>query len=74
MTDAFVVEICRRTAGLISSHRKMFRFHAWDRSMVSLDGLLFKSPEAAKFAAEKIAGQKLLYKEQPPLVALRKLW
>ena len=59
MAQAFVVEVCGRTAGILARERDCFRFSASSPAMKALDGQLFKSQRDAELATEKIASVTL---------------
>jgi hypothetical protein len=59
MSQAFVVEVFGRTAGILAREGDGLRFSASSPAMKALDGKLFKSQRAAELAAEKIAAVTL---------------
>jgi hypothetical protein len=61
MSQAFVVEVFGRTAGILAREGDCFRFSASSPAMKVLDGQLFKSQRDAELAAEKIAAVRLAH-------------
>ena len=54
MTNAFVIETSNFTAGIVTGERAGFRFYAAHRAMASLEGTIYRSPQAAQVAAERL--------------------
>ena len=57
MSDAFVIEVDRRTVGIVVADGRGYRFYASDRAVHPLDGRTFRSLRAAERAcrAERAA-------------------
>jgi hypothetical protein len=54
MSNAYIIEIYDRTAGIITSDDRGFRFFSSERTFDSLDGQQFRSPRHAERAARAL--------------------
>jgi hypothetical protein len=54
MSKAYIIEIYDRTAGIITSDERGFRFFSSERAFDSLDGQRFRSPRHAERAARAL--------------------
>ncbi|HTZ77104.1 MAG TPA: hypothetical protein VMC10_04320 [Stellaceae bacterium] len=55
MSDAFVIETARHTAGIAVRERGGFRFYASEARFLPLDSRLFRSLGAVRAAADEVA-------------------
>jgi hypothetical protein len=59
MSRAFVIGTANYTAGILTGPGKGLRFEAAHSAMLSLQDRVFRSPEAAQRAVERIVTKKL---------------
>ena len=58
--DAFVIEIHNRTAGIVASDGREYRFFASERAFQSLEGRVFRSARHAERAARDLIAKRTL--------------
>ena len=68
MSNAYIIEIYDRTAGIITSDDRGFRFFSSERTFDSLDGQQFRSPRHAERAARALLDARR-QPENPPALA-----
>lgn len=54
MSNAYIIEVSHRTAGIVVKEVRGVRFFSSDTAFTSIDGGLFASARAAEFAARMI--------------------
>jgi hypothetical protein len=71
MSDAYVIEIAGRTAGIVAREhgREAFTFFASDAAFYSLEGKKFTVPSAATRAARKLIEAPVKVVSKPTMIA-----
>jgi hypothetical protein len=57
MSDAFIIEVKSRAAGIVVRDGRFFRFHAATHDFNGLDGRGFRSPGEAQKAAVRLEAE-----------------
>lgn len=58
MSQAYIIEVSNRTAGIVVSEERGFRFFSAERAFDSLDSRHFGSPRAAERAASALVQRR----------------
>ncbi|MDJ1158159.1 hypothetical protein QNA08_07930 [Chelatococcus sp. SYSU_G07232] len=59
-SDAYVIEVAGRTAGIVARGERGFHFFAASRTFDALDGRVFRRPnDAERAVARHLAGRKV---------------
>jgi hypothetical protein len=66
MSQAYVIEVRDRTAGIVARDANGFRFHSSERTFDTLQGRFFRSPQAAERAVRAIVDRAR--RDNAPLV------
>jgi|GEM_PF-538681 hypothetical protein len=74
MPDAYVIEVCGRTAGIVArdSHNHSFNFFSADRPFNIMEGQRFADPLEAERAARILAKNGSLPRQQHGLTPSRR--